>query len=203
VNQYLILDLDSFKAFINAMGGVDVNVPRPLPVGGHEENGREVGVKYYIPAGRQHLMGQNALWFARSRSDSDDFARMGRQRCLIGAVSQQADPLKLAQSFPSLARSFEEDISTSIKLDDLSAWVTLLLRVKGGHIRSLPFTNSNIKTSNPDFDYIRTKVKAALAAPAPKPAATGSTSSGGTKKPSAKPSTTSDPGAAVDVKQAC
>ena len=52
VNEYLILDLDSFKAFVNAMGGIDVNVQRPIPVGGHEVGNppQQVGRQVVHPA---------------------------------------------------------------------------------------------------------------------------------------------------------
>lgn len=209
VNEYLILDLDSFKAFVNAMGGIDVNVQRPIPVGGHEVGNppRQVGVKSYIQRGRQHLNGYLALWYARSRSDSSDYDRMARQRCVIGAITQQANPLQLARSFPDLARALQHDISTSIKLENADAWVTLLMRVKAGRVRSLPFTDANINPARPDFQYIQDKIEKALAAPAPNSAATGSATSRSTAKSSAKPTTKptapSDPGSAVDVKQAC
>jgi LCP family protein required for cell wall assembly len=211
VNETLILDLDSFKAFVNAMGGVDVNVKKRVPVAGHEDAyGRQVGVKSYIEPGRQHLNGYLALWYARSRSDSSDYERMVRQRCVIGDITQQADPVQLARSFPELAHSLQNDITTSIKLDDLSAWVTLLLRVKSAHVRSLPFTDANINPGRPDFDYIQTKIQKALTSPTPskaKPAATSNgTSTGGSKTsptPTTRTTTPSDPGAAVDVKEVC
>jgi len=213
VNETLILDLDSFKAFVNAMGGVDVNVKKPVPIAGHEDrSGHQVGVKSYIQPGHRHLNGYLALWYARSRSDSSDYERMVRQRCVIGAITQQADPVQLARSFPELAGALQHDISTSIKLDDLSAWVTLLLRVKSAHVRSLPFTDANINPGHPDFDYIQTKIQKALTPPAPskaKPAAgtsAGSGTSTGGSKTSPTPTTsttTSDPGAAVDVKEVC
>jgi polyisoprenyl-teichoic acid--peptidoglycan teichoic acid transferase len=209
VNEYFILDLDSFKAFVNAMGGIDVNVRTRIPIGGHEVGNppRQVGVKGYIEPGRQHLNGYLALWYARSRSDSSDYKRMERQRCVIGAVTQQADPVRLARSFPDLAAALQKDISTSIKLENIDAWVTLLMRVKSGHVRSLPFTDANINPGRPDYDYIQSRIAKALVPPkasASSSATPKSTSKTGSKGTSTtKPTTPSDPGAAVDVKQAC
>ena len=193
------------------MGGVDVNVRKRVPVAGHEDaSGRQVGVKTYIEPGHRHLNGYLALWYARSRSDSSDYERMVRQRCVIGDITQQADPVQLARSFPELAHSLQNDITTSIKLDDLSAWVTLLLRVKSAHVRSLPFTDANINPGRPDFEYIQTKIQKALTPSKTKPAPTGSgagtsTGTSGSKtSPTPTTGTTpSDPGAAVDVKEVC
>ena len=45
-----------------------------------------------LPAGTRRLSGKEALWYGRSRSDGDDYVRMSRQKCLLYAVAQQADP---------------------------------------------------------------------------------------------------------------
>ena len=206
VDDYLLLDLDGFKGFVNAIGGIDIDVKRPIPIAGHEDAaGRQVGVKGYIQPGHKHLDGYLALWYARSRSDSSDYDRMQRQRCVISALSQQTNPVKLARGFPELAKTIQKDISTSINLDDLGSWVTLALRVKDGHVRSLPFTDAVISTGDPDFDKIRQLVRKALAAPAPKP--TSSKPSSPSPSGSSSPRTTSkapiDPTKAVDTKEVC
>ncbi len=201
VNEYVLLDLKGFASFINAVGGVDVTVQRPIPIAGRENaNGQQVGVKGYIQPGRRHLNGYQAMWFARSRSDSSDYDRMARQRCLIGAVTQQVNPVKVAQSFPALAQAIRENISMSIRLDDLGAWVTLALKVQKGNVRSLPFVEGVISTVRPDYDRIHTLVQDALEPPAttttkkkPKKPSTGTPGS-------TTPATT---GKAVDVKEAC
>jgi len=200
VNEYVLLDLKGFASFVNAIGGVDVTVQRPIPVAGHENaSGQQVGVKEYIKPGRQHLNGYYALWFARSRSDSSDFDRMARQRCLIGALTQQVNPVTVARSFPALADAIRKNISMSIRLDDLGAWVTLAERVQKGSVRSLPFVEGVISTVNPDFDTIHNLVQQALQPPSSTPSATRKhkrTTTPGTAAP-----TTS--GKAVDVKEAC
>jgi LCP family protein required for cell wall assembly len=200
VDQYFLLDLRGFSSFVNAIGGIDIKVVRPIPIGGHENQfGRQVGVKGYIQPGLQHLDGYHALWYARSRSDSSDYDRMQRQRCVIGAVAQQANPLALARAFPQIARAIQKDMSTSIPLDDFGSWATLALRVQKAQVRSLPFTAAVIDTAHPDFDKIRSLVQTALEPPAKKPRSNGSASgSGGTGTSGVR-----NPSQAVDVKSAC
>jgi LCP family protein required for cell wall assembly len=204
VNEYVLLDLKGFASFINAIGGVDVTVQRPIPVAGHENAaGQQVGVKGYIQPGRQHLNGYYALWFARSRSDSSDFDRMARQRCLIGAVTQQVNPVTVARSFPALAEAIRQNLSMSIRLGDLGAWVTLAERVQKGHVRSLPFVEGVISTVRPDFDKIHTMVEQALQQPASTPSPTRKKRhTSGTPNSTPAP-TTGTTGQAVDVKEAC
>src|SRR3954470_12375856 len=204
VNDYLLLDLDGFKGFVNSIGGIDINVKRAIPIAGHEDTlGRQVGVKGYIQRGHRHLNGYLALWYARSRSDSSDYDRMQRQRCVISALSQQTNRVKLAQGFPELAKTIQKDISTSIDLGDLGSWVTLALRVKDGHVRSLPFTDAVINTANPDFDTIHRLVTKSLQSATPKSTSTPSPSSGTGRSTTKKSTAPSDPTKAVDTKEGC
>jgi LCP family protein required for cell wall assembly len=190
INQSVVINLRGFKALVDAMGGVDVNVQQRVCVECH--TGTSGGVVFtgdrreYIEPGLQHLDGLHALWYARSRAGSDDFSRMRRQRCVAGALMQQADPVGLLQSYPQLAKVVKNNVSIDIPRDELSAWVDLALRIqKGGSIRSLPLTSDVVHPARPDFAKIRSLVKKGLQPP-PAPSASAS--------PSPKPSTTTKPG---------
>jgi polyisoprenyl-teichoic acid--peptidoglycan teichoic acid transferase len=196
IDYYAMLNLQGFAAFVNALGGITVNVKQRLPIGGNAENPNPSG---WIEVGdHQHLDGYQALWFARSRFTTDDYDRMRRQRCVIGAIVGQAQPAKLATAFPALATAAKNNISTSIQQGDLSAWVDLTMRVKKGHsVRSLPFTPKVTGGSqNPDFFKIKQLVQDALVPPpavasTPTPSATAGT--GTTPGANPSPSATVDP----------
>ena len=108
ITQSVVVNLRGFKALVDAMGGVDVNVQQRVCVECHATSSG--GIEFtgdkqeYIEPGLQHLDGFHALWYARSRAGSDDFSRMRRQRCVAGALMQQADPVGLLQRYPQLAR---------------------------------------------------------------------------------------------------
>jgi anionic cell wall polymer biosynthesis LytR-Cps2A-Psr (LCP) family protein len=197
--------------FVDAIGGVTINVPRRIPVGGHRdpETGIQTGVTSYIKPGHRKLNGYQALWFARSRSDSDDFERMRRQRCVIGALTAQADPQNLALGLPGIMRAAKDNIRTNIRITDVDAWVTLALRVQKAHVRSLPFTNAVIASGDPDFDRMRELVQQAITEPVPTAAATPtptvqpSPSATTKRSPKATATPQQDPEKAVDVKAVC
>lgn len=177
IDYYAIVNLDGFQDFVDAMGGVTVDVQRDIPIGGgfNQITGRNNPVNGYIRQGRRNLDGYEALWFARSRHQSDDYDRIRRQRCLIGAVIEQADPPRLALAFPRLAASAQDNVSTDIRRPELDAWVELALRVKDATVRSLPFTDDVIVPGNPDYEQIHELVQAAIdpapptTAPEPEP----------------------------------
>ena len=169
LDYYTILDLQGFSGLVDAMGGVVVNVPREIPIGGGKnlKTGAPLPIHGYIHKGRHRLNGREALWFARSREGSDDYDRMRRQRCMVGALLDQSNPVRLVANYPKLAQVLKDNLQTDVPQSDLSAWVTLVQRVQKGGIVSLPFTNDVISTVNPEFDRIRALVQESLQPPKP------------------------------------
>ena len=205
IDQYAMLNLRGFMQFVDAVGGITVNVKERLPIGGSSENRVASG---WIEPGRQHLDGYKALWYARSRWSTSDYSRMTRQRCVIGAVVNQADPVAVAAAFPRIAVAAKTNITTDIPLAAIPAWLDLSLRVKKAHVRSLPFTDAVIDTTNPDIAKMRDLVQKAItepvaASPSASPSAAPSPTS--TKKPSSKPvqQTPAEAAQAQDVTSAC
>jgi LCP family protein required for cell wall assembly len=211
LDYYALVNLQGFVDVVDAMGGVKINVERKLPMGGIDAHGNHVKPSGYLMPGRRVLNGQDALWYARSRSDSDDYQRMARQRCVVGAAVDQAQPAKLALAFPQLAASAERNVETDISASELDAFIELALRVQKGSLRSLPFTNAVINPSAPDYEGIRQLVQQAIdpappAAPAePSPSIPPSPAPGdtATTAPSEAEAPNPDPEQAVDVTQVC
>src|SRR5690606_8313381 len=87
INYYAMVNLAGFSKLIDAVGGVTVNVQERTAIGG-------IGapIKGYIEAGKRKLNGREALWYARSRVDNDDFSRMGRQKCVMSAMLHELSP---------------------------------------------------------------------------------------------------------------
>ena len=177
IHYTVIIDLDGFEALVDAMGGVDINVQESVPIGGqtwtdaagnsHLIEGTESG---WLEVGPQHLDGHEALWYSRSRVTTDDFSRMRRQRCMVGALVDQVNPVTLLQRYPAIAAAAGENISADIDQAELPAWADLVERVQGGTMSSLPFTAKNTNTADPDYTAIRREVYLALH-PAPEPTA--------------------------------
>ena len=209
VDYYAMVDLAGFDKFVNALGGVTVTVTERLPIGGLTANGTRVRPSGYIEPGTQRLNGEKALWYARSRRDSTDYDRMLRQRCLIGALVRQAEPMNVLRHFQELASATKKLAQTDIPRSVLPDLITLGDRMhSSGSIRSIAFVPPVISTGNPDYTRIRALTKAALAKPAaPKPSATASPSpspssspSATTPRPSGTPRARATP---VDVESSC
>ncbi|HEY9523637.1 MAG TPA: LCP family protein [Thermopolyspora sp.] len=156
IDYYALVDMYGFAALIDAIGGLKIRVERDVKWGGH------FGTAGTIKAGYRKLNGEEVLWYGRSRVDSDDFSRMARQRCVIGALTQQATPAVVLNNFTRIAHAAKRLFKTNIPRDLLQHLVPLGLKVKAGKITSLQFVPPIIYTGNPDWHKIRVLTAKAL-----------------------------------------
>jgi polyisoprenyl-teichoic acid--peptidoglycan teichoic acid transferase len=174
IDYYVEVNMAGFASIIDAVGGVTVDVgPTPLPIGGVLPDGRHVKPSGYVPAGVQHLDGDQALWFARSRRDSDDYNRMGRQRCLLQSLLQQKSPTDVITHFQEIAAATRNSVATNIPQEVLAALVGLAGE-KPLALQSIAFDPSlpdpdqpdgKFNPSHIDITYMRQVVQDAFAAP--------------------------------------
>jgi polyisoprenyl-teichoic acid--peptidoglycan teichoic acid transferase len=212
IDYFAMVNLEGFNEFVDAMGGVTVTITERLPIGGLTASGRRVPPAGYLEPGTQKLNGSDAQWYARSRRDGTDYDRMLRQRCLIGAMVQQATPVTVLRHFQELSSATKKLAETDIPRSVLPDLISLGDKMHGGaSIRSLAFVPPIIHTGDPDYAKIRRLVREALA-PKPTPAPTTSPTAAPTTSAAPRPTTSassssaapaSSSGGPVDVKSAC
>jgi LCP family protein required for cell wall assembly len=163
VDYYVLIDFQGFEQMVNAIGGVTVNIDEPVAVGGDDDAGTPPS-RYLQPGPNQHLDGFDALWFSRGRYGADDYQRMDRQRCMIQAIAQKANPLNLLRNYQAVAKAGKELVRTDIPRALLPAFVDLGLKVKQHHLKSVVFRLSDsFNPGDPDFAYVHQTVAHALA----------------------------------------
>ena len=163
VDYYVLINLEGFSKMINALGGIRLNINTYIPVGGDSDRG--IPPRDYLkPGPDQKLNGPAALWYARGRYGSDDFARMDRQRCVINAIIQQANPSNMLARYEDIAKAGKQLVYTDIPREVLPLMVDLSLRVKDGNVRSVVFKSgeAGFSSSSPDFSEVRDRVETAL-----------------------------------------
>lgn len=198
IDHTVVVDLRGFEQLVDAMGGIELNVQLGpsgrLPIGGYFDpnRGRVVGNEGWFTAGRQHLNGYLALWYARARATDDDTYRMGRQRCVIRAVLGQVNPTSMLARYANLATIAKDNIYTDIPADNLPAFAELVQRVQSSTIVSLPLTPPTVYAAAPSFPKIQALVRAALTPPAPSPTPRASTPASA-PAPTSLPATTTAP----------
>lgn len=142
IHYYAKVDLVGFVGIIDAVGGVTMDVPKRIidETYPHEDGGTEYIV---FEEGEQWLDGHRALAYARIRRHSGDFARMHRQRCLIGSLVEQTSVLDILTGYDDLAEAVKAHVETDIPVDRLGDFVELLSRMETDRFGTLRITRYN------------------------------------------------------------
>lgn len=112
IDSAIVLDFSSFKKIIDDLGGIDVTLDKPF------SEKQQWGYEFSLPAGTNHLDGENALYYARSRFSSSDFDRAQRQQKVIMAVKDKimtlnllSDPIKTLYILNTIRSNIETDLN--------------------------------------------------------------------------------------------
>jgi polyisoprenyl-teichoic acid--peptidoglycan teichoic acid transferase len=176
LDYYVEVNMAGFQSMIDAVGGLTVDVgPEPIPIGGISPSGKLIKPDGYIPAGVQQLSGEQALAFARSRTGTTDYARMGRQRCLLQNLLAQKSAADVLTNFQEIATVTTDSVSTNVPQAVLPALVALAGGGGSLQLESVSFDpnlpdpstdSGKFSTANPNFEYMREVVQDAINRPA-------------------------------------
>jgi LCP family protein required for cell wall assembly len=158
IQYYVMVDLKGFSSLVDAVGGLDITVQRRTPMGGGSR-----AIFGWIEPGRRHLDGYHALWYARSRTQSTNYERMARQRCVVTALVKQLDPKTVLLNFGDLAKATKGIVHTDIPQDALANLADVAVKTKQEKITSVNFVPPLIKPWDYDPQVVRTTVAKAIA----------------------------------------
>ncbi|HET6627728.1 MAG TPA: LCP family protein [Nocardioidaceae bacterium] len=157
INYFAMVNLMGFRNLVDAVGGIKLNVRDRIPIGG-------VGgpVTGYLEPGVQRLDGFHTLWFARSRESADDYSRMARQKCVMGAMLDQLSPRVVVTKFEKIAKASQDVITTNLPASELGRFVELALKAKSQPLTTVSFVPPLINTGDPDIGLIQERVQQAI-----------------------------------------
>lgn len=162
INYWAMVNLKGFRDLVDAVGGVTLNVRSRIPIGGLGSD-----VYDYIEPGRQKLTGFQTQWYARAREGSDDYSRMARQKCVMAAMLDQADPTVVLKNFQQIAKASQAMVSTSIPASEVDRFIGLALKARDQKVATLSIVPPLFDTYEPDAQLIHAKVAEAIDPPAP------------------------------------
>lgn len=143
IDSAVVVDFSSFKKVIDDLGGIDVVLDRPF------SETQQWGYEFHLPAGTNHLDGQNALYYARSRFSSSDFDRAQRQQKVLIAIKDKitelnllADPIKTL----SILNTIRSNIETDLNIWDVGSLLKLSEQFSGADekVNKYVMTTENI-----------------------------------------------------------
>ena len=126
VDRYLRVNLRAVERLAEAMGGVEVDVPKRMY---YIDNAQGLYIDLY--PGVQLLKGEELEGFLRFRNDEmGDLGRMERQKQVLAAVfSKLADPATLTR-LPELLQVAGNDIQTDLNPIELGQLITAMAQTK-------------------------------------------------------------------------
>ena len=156
INYYAMVDLRGFRELVDAVGGVTLTVPEPLPIG------RTGAIQGWVAPGHRRLNGYETLWFARSRATSDDYSRMARQKCVMNAMLNQLSPRTVLTQFQDIAEASKDTVTTDIPAAELDTFLQLAVKARRLPVDSVSFVPPTVQTYDPDYDRIQAMVERAV-----------------------------------------
>jgi len=128
VHHYVRVDFNGLRAIVDAVGGVDIVVEEPIIDDAYPTD--DYGTMHVeIPAGPQHMDGETALRYARSRHSSSDFDRARRQQQIIIALTRRLREPEIWPELPAIYRVAMDNVDTDLAGRDLFLLAPTLYRV--------------------------------------------------------------------------
>lgn len=170
IDHYVVIDWDGFVRLIDAVGGIEVDVPEAM-----SDPATDVLQSFpngIVQAGPQHMNGEQALSYSRVRVDGD-IKRIERQQIVIRAVARQALSLGLVGKLPELWDSYKSAIRTDVDNGLVPGFALLARRMDLKEIETFslgPAVYSGISDDGqlillPNFDQVYAIIDQFLADP--------------------------------------
>ena len=112
ISHYAEISFDGLVQLVDALGGVEVNVP--------DEIDDPKAADFTIEPGLQTLNGEQALAFCRSRAFADgDYTRMRHQRIFVAALANTILNKTDATQLPGIIDAMADMVATDLSLPDI------------------------------------------------------------------------------------
>jgi LCP family protein required for cell wall assembly len=170
IHRWASIDTTAFAKMIDAVGGVVVDVEHPIRDDEYPNPDYSIR-RIYIPAGLQWLDGERALWYARSRHETNDFDRgLRQQRLMLSLKDRLRDPATVRR-LPVLMDTLAGAVQTDITPREALALARLASTRDVGSVRSLvlqppvygrEIIRPDLYAIEPNIPRIRQDVAAAL-----------------------------------------
>ncbi len=122
ISHYAEVNFESLIQLVDVVGGVDVEVDERIDdTDADNTTDNPYGERIIIEEGPQHLNGDQALVFARSRAYADgDFTRTANQRKLIMALVNKVLEMPVTE-LPGIVQSAAKCVTTDLSVTDIVA----------------------------------------------------------------------------------
>lgn len=158
IQYYVKLDFKALEKVVDELGGVDVHVEKTIDDPFYPDD-KSYGYKpFRIEAGDQHLDGETALKYARSRETSSDFSRAARQQQVLKAMKDKAKASDILGSPSRISRIYDavsDHVVTDFEIREMVMLARLGKDLEENHIYSYVIHDDPTKTGGFLFTPLR------------------------------------------------
>lgn len=133
IEYYIVLDFEGFEKAVDAIGGVELEVEKPMD---YVDDGK---YDIHLKPGKQILDGRQALGYARFRHDATgDYTRVERQRKLLKAILEKVQGVQAVYYLPKVLEAVKPYIKTNLDLSGLANLAYLGYQLNEVTTRTVP-----------------------------------------------------------------
>lgn len=135
IDNYVIVTLDAFKQVVDAIGGVEVDVPVLNGNGLHyDDNSQDLHI--HLDPGLQLLNGEQAEGLVRFRKGyiEGDVGRIKTQQLFLEAFAKKVTSPQIITKIPNIINTLLNTVSTDIKLSEISGYLPYLKSINTENI---------------------------------------------------------------------
>lgn len=114
INNYVMIDFKGFKGLVDAIGGVDIEVEKPMSYYDEWD-----GFTIDLAPGMQHMDGEKAIQYVRYRDEEGDIGRIRRQQKFLRAVYDKVTSVEIIPKLPALVKQANQMVDTDLSLGDM------------------------------------------------------------------------------------
>lgn len=118
VHHYVRLDMMGFIRIVDALGGVTVDIKKPVTDYFPDRSSPSGWAWTTLPVGPRQMDGSTALAYCRSRMTSNDFARSARQQQVLFALWDKVLTVETLARASQLWEEFDESFDTDLSLKE-------------------------------------------------------------------------------------
>jgi LCP family protein required for cell wall assembly len=157
IDRYAWVGLDGFSSVINTLGGIDIDITHPIVDDNYPDDTGRSGKanpyavkRLYLPPGMQHLNGDQALEYVRSRHADlvGDIGRTQRQQEILQELKKKLDMETIFRHLPELIHDLAGKVYT-----DLSQGELLSLANFGRNLRADAFQRFTLGPGQGNQNY--------------------------------------------------
>jgi LCP family protein required for cell wall assembly len=127
-DHYLAINMRTFEAVVDAIGGIDIYLPYEISVKS-KDNPKGFG----IPPGQHKIDGETALWIARIRQ-YHTFGRAENQNIVMCALRKKLLSPAVVPAIPKLVKDFRNYVQTDLSPEQINQLACLATQMKGTNV---------------------------------------------------------------------